>query len=178
MYEIAFSDAGSDHRETELLRVESLYRVLEATKKWFGLYFTFSPAQYVCFPMWVSTQLAYSIVLLYRLSTFDHPGWDQSLVRETCNLSTIINDVLHNMAQVKSAAGLEYDDESSHLKLFEVNVRKLTHIQTWWQSRDNSQRNCPPATGPVPETARHASMDISSDAWLNDFLMMGVFQFE
>lgn len=178
VHEIAFSDPGTDHRGLELLRIESLYSVLEATKKWFEIYFTFPPAHYVRFSIWVSTQLAHCIVLLYRLSTFDHPGWDQSLVRETCNLSAVINDVINNMTQVKSAAGLDYDDELSHMQQFEVNVRKLTCINAWWQSRDNSQRHHPPATAPVAETAGSASMDASSDAWLNDLLMMEEFQFE
>lgn len=178
VHEIAFSDPSIDHVGLELLRIESLYSVLEATRKWFEIYFTFPPAHYIRFPIWVSTQLAQCIVLLYRLSTFDHPGWDQSLVRETCNLSVVINDVINKMTQVKSAAGLEYDDELSHVKQFEVNVRKLTYINAWWQAKDINRRHYPPATAPVVETARSASMDASSDAWLNDMLMMGDFQFE
>ncbi len=115
VHEIAFLDPDTNHRELKLLRIESLYSVLEATKKWFEIYFTFSPVHYVRFSIWVSTQLARCIVLLYRLFTFDHPDWNQSLVRETCNLSTIINDVINNMTQVKSTTDLEYDDELSHM---------------------------------------------------------------
>jgi len=178
VHEIAFSDPGTDHKGLDLLRIESLYSVLEATKKWFEIYFIFPPAHYIRFSVWVSTQLAHCIVLLYRLSTFDHPGWDRSLVRETCNLSVVINDVINNMIQVKAAAGLEYDDDLSHVKRFEVSVRLLTRINAWWQSKDNIQGHPPRVTTPVNETARGAWIDASSDAWLNDVLMMGDFEFE
>ena len=179
MHEIAFSDPNTDPGGTELLRIESLYRVLEAIRKWFQIYLSFPPAHYVCFPLWISTQLAHGVVLLYRLSTFDHPGWDLSLVRDTCNLSVVINDVIINMTQVKSAAGLEYDDEPSRIKLFDISIRKLTRINAWWQSKDNSQRDDhPPAADRIFETAHSASMDAFDDAWLNDVLMTADFQFE
>lgn len=178
VHEIAFSDPTKDHKGIEPLRIGSLYTVLEATKNWFDIYLDFPPAHYVRFPLWISTQLAHAIVTLYRLSIFDHPGWDQTLTKETCNLSEVIDAVTHRMTQVKLAAGLVYDDEPSHTRIFEVNVRKLTFIKTWWHSKDNSQRHDPSAAAPASETADKDAMDASGDAWLNDFLMMENFQFE
>lgn len=177
VHEIAFSDPTKDHKGIEPLRIGSLCTVLEATKNWFHVYLDFPPAHYVRFPLWMNTQLAHAIVMLYRLSIFDHPGWDKSLVKEICNLSEIIDAVTNRMTEVKLAAGLVYDDEPSHTRMFEVNVRKLNFIKTWWHSKDNTQSDDPSAAVPASGTAQNDAMDSSGDAWLNDFLMMENFQF-
>ena len=155
-------------------RIESLYTTLEATKSWFDIYFTFPPAHYVRFIIAVSTQLASSLITLYRLTTFEHHGWDRELVRQTCCLTDILITVTEKMSLVKSAAGLDYDDDSSHMKLFEVNFRKLTSIKTWWQARESAKIPSPPT---VPATAPFHNQTMG-ETWLNDMLMMENFRFE
>ena len=129
------------------------------------------------FSLGVSTQIAQSLVILYRLSILDHPCWDRGLVRQTCDLTDVLNTFVERLTQVKSAAQLDYDDESPHMKLFEVNLRKLTSIKAWWQAKEASQAPSSPAA-PSNDTARGISVDPWGDAWLNDMLMMDGFQFE
>ena len=179
VHEMAFSRSQQDTSSSELLRTESLCTILEATKKWFDIYFTFPPAYYVRFSMSVSTQLAQCIVMLYRLSTFDHPGWDRGHVRQTCNLSIVLDELVNNAEQVQSAAGLDYDDEWSHMKLFNAKFRKLTTLKEWWQAKESVQDPSVPAVAPAPpEAMRGVPVDPWGDTWLNDMLMMGDFQFE
>ena len=99
-------------------------------------------------------------------------------MRQICDLTDVLNMFVERLTQVKSAAQLDHDDDdSSHMKLFEVNLRKLTSIKAWWQSKETSQVLSSPAV-PFNDTVRGISLDPLGDAWLNDVLMMEGFQFE
>ncbi|KAL8830947.1 MAG: hypothetical protein Q9191_001155 [Dirinaria sp. TL-2023a] len=176
IHEMAFSKSTSHFQDMESLRIESLYSALEATKKWFDIYCTFPPAHHFRFTIAITTQLAHSIIILYRLETFDHPGWDRELVRQVCNLTDILSAVTERMGQVQSAAGLEYDP--SHTTIWELNVRKMSFIKTWWQAKEHAENPRPPSAPPAIEAARAAPMAIPSETWLNDMFMLEDFQFE
>lgn len=153
--------------------------MLEAIKKWFDIYFAFPPAHYVRFPLSISTQLAQCIVMLYRLSTYDYPGWDCSLVRQTYSLSEMMDKIVHRFAQVESAAGLDYNDDlPTHVKLFSNNLQKLTSILEWWQAKESALNGAAGNGTPTDRPVESAPIDPSEDAWLNDVLMMGDLQYE
>src|SRR5580700_7033839 len=87
-------------------RLESLYSCLQAAKSWFDIFLAFPPARYIGLSTLTFTQLAHCVVVICRLSTFDTPDWDRSLVRETVNLSAVLDQLGENLAQVKIVAGL------------------------------------------------------------------------
>ena len=156
----------------ESLQIESLYMALEATKNWFDVYFTFPPAHYIRFTIATTTQLAHSIVMLYRLVTFDHPGWDRDLAKRVCGFAEVLNAVTDRMEQVQLAAGLDYSGDPSHLKLFDTNARKMALIRSWWQAKESAQIPSPRLRPPDPSEATGTSpMNLSSETWLNDMLM-------
>lgn len=175
---MSFSKSTGHLQDVESLRIESLYSALEATKKWFDIYFTFPPAHHVRFTIATTTQLAHSIIILYRLETFDHPGWDRELVRQVCNLTDILNAVTERMTQIQSAAGLEFDGDPSHTSIWELNVRKMTFIKTWWQVKENAELLRPPSAPPASEAARAIPLAIPNEEWLNDMFMLEDFRFE
>lgn len=175
---MAFSKSTSDFQGVESLRIESLYTALEATKKWFDIYITFPPAHHVRFTIAITTQLAHAIIILYRLETFNHPGWDRELMRQVCNLTDVLDAVTDNMQKLQSAAGLDYDDDPSHTRIWELNVRKMTFIKGWWHAKESAQNPSLHSAAPASEAARTAPMALPSETWLNDMFMLEDFQLE
>lgn len=149
-------------------RLESLYTCLRATKSWFDLFLVFSPALYVGVSFLTFTQLAHCLIALYRLSTLDDPDWDLGLVRETLDLSLVLDQVVTKMAQVKLAAGLDYGS-SEDSDVFSQNSRRIGSIKAWWDAKismDLTERNI----AAVDETVGEAATDFLDDAWLKDIL--------
>ena len=179
MYGLALSNSTIDLNDIESLRIEALYMALEATKKWFDVYFTFPPAHYIRFTIATTTKIAHSMLMLYRLTTFEHPGWDRDLVRQVCGFAEVLNMVTERMEQVPSAAGLDYSGDSSHMKQFDANARKMAVIRSWWQAKESAQIP-PPSSRPLgrSEATGTVPLSLSSETWLNDMLMTEDFQFE
>ncbi|KAL8832018.1 MAG: hypothetical protein Q9170_005051 [Blastenia crenularia] len=179
VHEIALSKLPSLPPTGELKRVDSLCTVLEAVRKWFKTYIALSLGKHVRVPLSISTQLAQSIVTLYRLSIFECPGWDRSLVRETCNLTCILDRVIDKFQRVQSEAGSGTDDGSLHFKLYSTSLRKLTSIKNWWQAKEDAlqQPLDLESAQPQPAGASIPAFD-AGDAWLNEMLMLGDFQFD
>lgn len=172
---MALSNPETNPQGTEPLQIESLYAALDAVRRWFDVYFTFPPAHYIRFSMAISTQLARSLVILYRLTTFDHPGWDRELVRQTCDFAEILNTVTNEMSQVKAAAGLGYDDSSYHVSLFEANIRKLNFIKSWWQAKGSADNPASPTKPPDSVASGSTAMTFPDEIWLNQMLTMEEF---
>jgi hypothetical protein len=103
VHEITFSRAPVDSNSPDFQRLESLYACLQATRNWFDLFFTISLALYIGFSMSIS----HCIIALHRLSTINDPDWDRGLVRETSNLSLVLDPLVKKLAQVKVAARLD-----------------------------------------------------------------------
>ena len=82
------------------------------------------------------------------------------------------------MGQVQSAAGLDYDDDPSHTRIWELNVRKMNFIKAWWQAKESAQNSSPPTTSPARDAAKAIPMALSNETWLNDMFMLENFQFE
>ena len=158
------------------MQIESLCTMLGAARKWFDVYLAIPPRDHVRLPLSISTQLAQSIVVLYRLTIFECSGWDRKLVRETCSLSCILEQVVKKFQRVPVEAGLVYDDESLHFKLFSVNIRKLTSIKDWWQAKESAlQQATDLESSQIPAVGDNVPTVHFGDAWLNEMLM-GEFQ--
>jgi hypothetical protein len=157
-------------------RLESLYTCLQATKSWFDIFATFSPALCVGFSMSIFAQLAHCLVALYRLSTLEDPDWDRSLVRETLNFSYVLDQVVKKVAQVKIVVGLDHGSPEDN-DVFSETARRISSIKAWWDAKlveDSSERNNPI----VDERLGEAPAVFSDDEWLTDMLGLRDYQFD
>ena len=183
IHEIALSKA----LDPGFQRLESLWAALQAIKSWYELFFRFSPATYVGVSMGVYAQFAHCLVALSRLSSFEHPDWDLKLARETCNLSTILDQIIDRFARVKVEANLDCSNRED-IDVFSSNSRRVTAIKQWWNAKlaaeqSTSTETAASASDQVDENIAADPMltgppiDFSDDSWLRDILSLDDNQF-
>jgi hypothetical protein len=145
-------------------RLEFLNACLQATKSWFDVFFSFPPATYIGFPATVLIQMAQSVIVLYRLSMFEDPDWDIRTVRETANLSLILEKIIQTSYRVKEAA--ELDVSGSELDdIYTRCARRFTVMKTCYDLRISTEANAPED---CIEESVPASQIFWEEAWLRD----------
>lgn len=176
VHEVAFSKGDHEFNCPDFQRLECLYACLHAIKNWFDVFLKLPPATYIGISMSEYTQLAHCMIALYRLSTFECPDWDRSLVRDYANLSMILDQVVTNFSGVKAAVGLDKEGPDDR-DLFTLTSRTLSHIKTWWDSKASADL-VGQDTAILDATMSEMPIDFSDDAWLQDILGTGPYRFE
>jgi len=149
-------------------RLESLYACLHASRSWFDLFLTISPALYPGIPFSLYTQMSHNVVASYRLATFEGPDWDLTAARQTINPSIVLDQIIQNMSQVRDLAGLNSGDGDISDPFTEV-AKRLSSIKGWWDAKFG-----PPLGAEVPVfdevAAMNQSMAFWDEGWLSEAL--------
>lgn len=111
IHEMALSKASLTFDNPGFQRLESLCACLAAVKAWMDIFLKFPPIEYarLSFTFWV--QLMRSIVVLYKLSTWDDPAWDRQIVRDTIDLVDVMEQITRNMEWLGGQIGESADDD-------------------------------------------------------------------
>ena len=118
----------------------------------------------------IFTQMAFCILALYRLATFDDPVWDRGLVRDTADLSLILEQIAEKSSQVKAVVGLD-PGTSEDKDMFSGNARTIKAIKTWWDAKVAAELN--DNNMGLNETLGEMNMDFFDDVWLRDIFSQG-----
>lgn len=174
MHEISLSKSSAVVNSPGFQRLDSLYACLHAIKSWFDLFLDLPPASYVGFSIPIPIQMAQCIIGLFRLLTLDDPVWDRGLVRDTANLSLILERSIEKYTQVKSVMGLDRG-ASEDVDIFSGTATKLGSIKSWWDAKVAAEMK--DRMG-LDETLGELNMDLLDDVWLRDILGQGEGQFD
>ena len=112
-------------------RFECLSGCLQAIKCWIDIFFSIPLAQYVGYSACIYAMMARCPIDLWRLSTCEHPEWDNGLVRETLIVSSVFEQTERNFSQVKDAAGLDRGG-SQDCEFFSIMALRLRSIKDSW----------------------------------------------
>ncbi|RDW58820.1 hypothetical protein BP6252_13296 [Coleophoma cylindrospora] len=97
-------------------RLNFSWRSLGAIKAWMETFFSLSPAECAGLSFIHMAQLARCLVVLYRMSTFVHPGWDCNMVRNTLDILSVLDRVSKILELASNEAGEQLpDDQFMHL---------------------------------------------------------------
>lgn len=97
-------------------RFDFSWRSVAAIKAWMDTFFSLTPAECAGLCFIHMAQLARCLMVLYRLSTFVHPGWDCSLVRSTLDILSVLEGVIKHVELASKEAGEQSpDDQFMHL---------------------------------------------------------------
>ena len=177
IHEVALSKAFDSGYQ----RLDSLWASLQATKNWFDLFLQIPPAEYVAIPFALYSQFAHCIVALSRLSTYEHPDWNFKLARNSCSMSSILDDIIDRFLRVKSEARLEPNNPVD-TDIFSSNARRLGAIKQWWETKLAAEELAS-AENQLEESTTHDPMlsgppiDFSDDGWLRDLMSLDEHQF-
>jgi len=112
-----------------------------------------------------------AFISTYRLSTFDHPEWDHEHAKETLGVSTMLEQVASNLAQVKNAAGLD-PNNSSAIDSYSLSASRFRQYKTTWDTMAAS------ATAPYVNMANNEmrndpNLPFLDDNWLDQIFGPG-----
>jgi hypothetical protein len=133
LYEVGFklsSTTGVVRQNLESLRItDTLYACFQATRSWFESYLSIPFADYCTLSLLHFGQLFHAIGALYKLSVFDVPEWDIATVRETLDLSSLLDQVVLRLEAAESLyAGSTVVQNSP----WSFCISKLRYYKAWW----------------------------------------------
>jgi hypothetical protein len=120
--------------ENALHQIRLLHSCLEFVKLFFDAYFSLPPALYFTYTIGLFAQLSQAFITLSKLTFFEHDCWDLSHLRQTLDLS----EVLQQLAQRFEEAGDGFDLDpltKEHNSTFSRLARKIRRIKAWFDSR-------------------------------------------
>lgn len=138
VYEMALSRAPTLFSDPDFSRLEYLYACLRSVKSWLSLFLSMPIEDFLGFPLQIIRQLAHCTICLYRLSTFEYQDWDTKFVRSSFNLSSILDQVMQHLRQVKGAVGLDVD-LGENIDSCHFLAEKLSRIKTFWDNKVASE---------------------------------------
>ncbi|KAK9366602.1 hypothetical protein V1509DRAFT_641574 [Lipomyces kononenkoae] len=146
-------------------RVEYLSACLNSLKTWFDLFFQYPPSVYTRFSWCTFGQLKYCVFVLGRLSSLEYPAWDTRFVRDTLDISCVLQQLAKNLRQVKNLAGLKTDTlvEDVFTKIY----KQVVSLQCWWESK--VEFGSIVTNGIAPHHQVPATADCLSDYWDNSW---------
>ena len=147
-----------------------LWKCLYTIQSWFELFLQINPSLYIGLPMTVYSTVAHCTAMLFRLSTFEHPGWDLTLVRETYSLCRVLDRVCHNFTLVKSLMGLDPGMQED-ISMFAAAYKRTSAIKHWCDVRfgpeatSRAQDETPTSDG---GGMNDLLVEFADDAWLRE----------
>ncbi|RAK95160.1 Zn(II)2Cys6 transcription factor [Aspergillus ibericus CBS 121593] len=132
IYEVGFSSPDLFPPQSNQ-HFECLFACLQTIKSWTDTVLTFRPEEYVGFTCLICSNMARSLVNLYRLTTCDYPVWDRKLVQESVDVSSVLEIAAQRFSQVKDAAGLD-PEGSEHLDFFMIMAAKMQAMKMSWDT--------------------------------------------
>lgn len=120
--------------------------------------------------------LTWNLAILQMLSTFEHPDWNVSWLRETINFPELLGKLATNLSEVKAALNLDPTTEE-RLDMFSQSAKKMNWIKMF------VEKAIPGMSGQAGESRIEDNtsadmfdfngdefMDFMDDAWMKDML--------
>ncbi|KAH8892008.1 hypothetical protein GQ53DRAFT_794145 [Thozetella sp. PMI_491] len=151
-------------------RVECLWSSLQAAKAFTDVFTSLPPDTCIGLPFLSWAQYAACIVILYRLSTLEDPGWDCRAVRQTVDLLAVLSAMADRLELTSREAGEGAADD-----IF-AQISGMTHMFRMWAS----VRLAPEEPSALVETGaaagsgewladqEHLMPDFGNDRWLEE----------
>ena len=160
---------GNNH---DFHQLETLHTCLRAANDFFEIFLA-QPA-YVArrLSFFTYTQIAHTLVVMHRLSTFESKEWDLGYVRETVNFGRILDRLISWFGKVLTAEELEQSNLDVE-SIFARTVRKLRLLKTWHDQKMALGSLTAGASSTVLDgdvAMNGASVDFFNEAWLEQML--------
>ncbi|KAJ5971680.1 uncharacterized protein N7479_001598 [Penicillium vulpinum] len=96
LYRIALSNepSKSNYGDHPLMRLDLLFRCLEATTSSFQIILSLHSAIFPFFPFSIMCQFGKALVTLSQLSLYDHPGWDRAYVESIMDFDQTVDRII------------------------------------------------------------------------------------
>ena len=163
---------------SQLQRLEGLNSILTAIERWFEVFYEMPLTDWIGVTCVIFSQLGHCIMLLFKLTTLDEPGWDTDEVKKRADLVDMLERIAIRFDDIPSALGVADADSTGETGLFFKSSRLIrglralflaelgtTSLQTNVQSNGSSVMA--EFTG-VSSVADDLAMNFADDPWLAD----------
>ncbi|GAT30507.1 hypothetical protein RIB2604_03500630 [Aspergillus luchuensis] len=133
IYEIGFSSDPSIFPQQSNKQFECLCACLQTIKSRTDTILALQPVEYVGLSCLMCANMARSFINLYRLTVCEYPVWDRKLVRETIDVSWVLETAAQRFTQVKEAAGLD-PEGTQELDFFMIMAAKMEAMKMSWDT--------------------------------------------
>ena len=114
------------------------------------MFLSILPAQYVGLSALTFAAMTRCFIGLWRLLTCEHPEWDRGLVRESLDVTSILEEIEKNFAQVKEAADLDRGG-SQDFDFFSIMASRLRSIKGSWDAMTGTSKTASFGIPPLDE---------------------------
>ncbi|KKK19655.1 hypothetical protein ARAM_001655 [Aspergillus rambellii] len=184
LYETCLSKPTGVDGDIDFTRLDDLYACLYALKKWFQLIFDFPIKAWLCLPSTIILPVAHCLVTLFRLTTFEYPGWDGATVRQSLDVLSVTQQVADKFTEAAEQVGHQNQDTLG--ASFCRGAKITLTLRARWASRlldmqpasldsVDSVKSPPPPPPPAEFDQQFfdAWLSLPDMALLTDSLMMG-----
>lgn len=146
---------------TNFQELESLYQCLNIIKSALENFFKLPASEYFGMPFPFFTQLARNIVVLIKLSTKTDASWDSALVTGEIDILHVMDRLLNNINEAKTAIGDMAKDGS-----LDKASKIFASVRSWCSSRLHRKE----VEGVMSDSAVFCDGSIENDIQLEHFL--------
>ncbi len=119
--------------------------------------------------------------ILQLLSTFDHPDWDLTYVKNTVSFTGTLDKLTERFGQVKFVLNLD-PHTTEPLDLFSKTSKKSAWVKAYFESKNRKATgeadiSMDFSLGPADLAPSYDHMDFLDDTWYQTFLGAGDQQF-
>jgi hypothetical protein len=170
LYEVGFklpSSTGVILHDLESLRLtDILYACFQSTRAWFEVFLSIPAAEYCAFTLISYGQLFHAIGALYKLSVFDIPEWDISLVRKTLDLSALLGQLASRLEEAGNLYGGKTGVQSCPWAFC---ANKLRLCKAWWDMSAAPEMGITPGGEEWPEGTNEELLPFVNFDSLDDY---------
>ncbi|KAI1618975.1 hypothetical protein EDD37DRAFT_624261 [Exophiala viscosa] len=170
IHEVGLSQGTDIFDGSENRRMECLWTCLNALKSWIDVYSGIPLTQYPGFSTMIYSNMIRSLIGLYRLSIFEHAGWDRTVLRSHIDTASFLEQCEKNFATVKDVTGLDVGG-SHDTDFFTIMASRVRFIRGIWEHTGSS--TMPSLAAPLGDDLdlTDFQVDFSEDDWLRNVLM-------
>lgn len=75
-------------------------------------------------------RLSFSLTTLFKLSLLEAPGWDLAYVRQTIDISGVLDQLIHRFERTLKPTATQHDIDAAH-DCFTQGARRLRRVREW-----------------------------------------------
>jgi hypothetical protein len=108
-----------------------LHGALVAVQQFFNTFFAMPSEYFTTLSFLNLGRVSFGIATLFKLSILDFPGWDLNHVRQTVDLSTVLDRFIYLLEHTMNPAATQ-DEITNYQDCFAKGAHRMRRVKEWW----------------------------------------------
>ncbi|KAF4631881.1 hypothetical protein G7Y89_g6243 [Cudoniella acicularis] len=147
----------------EFNRLEYLYTCLQAVKSFFDTWLTMPISRLHTYSIPMSCQVTWNLGILQLLSTFEHPDWDLTWVKETIDFTELLGKLAGRFNQGKEVLGMDAYT-TDRVDIYSHIGRIFAWMKTYFEGQPGHNHN----NFDLSNAGGFVDFDFLNDVWMGD----------